>query len=413
MILNRLFALRPDETRRVFGLDVLRAIAILTVVDAHSGAALGPYLTSNLLHQFIPDGVEVFFVLSGFLIGGILIRLYERENEFGWREVQNFWTRRWFRTLPAYYLVLVGLIAFAALRGRATVTASGLPNKQVLASYFVFLQNFNHYIYDFFPETWSLAIEEWSYLLLPTLLMLVSVLTPKRWPRERVMLTVIVLVIMGSNLGRLVQAIRIPLNIPDPELGYRGIVLTRLDAIAYGVLAAWLKQYRPIFWHSRWTQTTGFWLGVSLTVLVALSSSILVLAYYVDWGIHPAYVFYKRSFYFLAIGMSMMLLVPRMDTWQTARGWVSRVVTHISLISYSMYLINLSVIMALIIGKIPTPSIGIAYGKLILFWLLTILLSTIMYRFFEKPMTRLRERFSRKEPNLTETSQPLPTHKNK
>jgi peptidoglycan/LPS O-acetylase OafA/YrhL len=318
--------------------------------------------------------------------------------------VQNFWTRRWFRTLPAYYLVLGGLIAFSILRGWATGTASGLPPKPTLASYIVFLQNFNHYIHDFFPETWSLAIEEWSYLLLPTTLMLVSLLAPKHWPRQRVMLAVILLVIVGSNLGRLVQAIRIPLDIPDPELGYRGIVLTRLDAIAYGVLAAWLKQYRPVFWQSRWARTTGFWLGVGLTVLVAFTSSILVLAFYVDSGVYPAYVFYKRSFYFLAIGLSMMLLVPRMDTWQTGRGWISRAITHISLISYSMYLVNLSVVMALIVGKLPTPSVWVGYGKLALFWLLTILLSTFLYRFFEKPMTLLRERFSRKEPHLVEST---------
>ena len=53
------------------------------------------------------DGVELFFVLSGFLIGGILIRLFEEPKVFGWKELLNFWLRRWFRTLPNYYLVLI------------------------------------------------------------------------------------------------------------------------------------------------------------------------------------------------------------------------------------------------------------------------------------------------------------------
>lgn len=399
-MLNRLFALRPDETRRVFGLDVLRAIAILTVVDAHSAAALGPYFKLSLLHQFIPDGVELFFVLSGFLIGGILIRSYEREPNYGWREISNFWTRRWFRTLPAYYFVLIGLIGFAVLRAKLTGGATGLPPKFTLATYFVFLQNFSHYIGDFFPETWSLAIEEWSYLTLPTLLLLVSAIAPSSWPKRRILLTVILLVIVGSNVGRLIQAIRIPLNIPNPELGYRGIVLTRLDAIAYGVLAAWLKQYKPGFWNGRWAQNTGFWLGLIVTILVAFTSSILILPYYVDGGVYPAYVFYKRSLYFLIMGLSMMMLVPRMSAWETTTGWISRAITHVSLISYSMYLLNLSVVMALLINPIPTTSLFVAYSKIVLFWFLTIILATLLYRLYEKPMTLLRERFSRKEPKL-------------
>ena len=400
-MLNQLFALRPDEKNRVFGLDVLRAIAVLTVVDAHAAVAMGQFAGVNPLHQIIPDGVELFFVLSGFLIGGILIKLFEREPRFGGRTVANFWTRRWFRTLPAYYLVLLGLIAWPVLRAWRSGVGSGLPPKAVLATYFVFLQNFSHDIHNFFPETWSLAIEEWSYLLLPTVLFVVARLAPTSWPKQRVLLTVILLVIVGSNVGRLIQTVRIPINIPNPELGYRGIVLTRLDAIAYGVLAAWLKQYRPAFWAGQWAQRTGFWLGIGLTVLVAFTSSIFILRYYVDLGIYPGYVLYKRSLYFLAMGLSMMLLVPRMDAWKTQSGWFVGVVTHISLISYSMYLLNLSPILGQIINRIPTASAGVAYGKLALFWGLSVLLPTVMYRFYEKPMTSLRDRVSKKEPHLT------------
>jgi peptidoglycan/LPS O-acetylase OafA/YrhL len=399
-MLKKLFTFRPDEQNRVFGLDVLRAIAVLTVVDAHAAGAMGQYAQGNPLHQVIPDGVELFFVLSGFLIGGILIKLYEREPQFNGRVVANFWTRRWFRTLPAYYLVLAGLVAWPALRAWRSGVGTGLPPKPILVQYLVFLQNFNHGVYDFFPETWSLAIEEWSYLLLPVLLIVVTAVAPKTWPKQRVLLTVILLVIVGTNAGRLIQTIRIPITPQDPELGYRGIVLSRLDAIAYGVLAAWIRQYRPQFWTGRWAQQTGFWLGIILTVIVSFTASIFVLRYYVDWGVYPLYVLYKRSLYFLAIGLSMMLLVPRMSAWKTQTGWFVGVITHISLISYSMYLLNLSPILGQIISRIPTPSASAAYGKLALFWGLSVLLPTLVYRFYEKPMTMLRDRFSKKEPHL-------------
>ena len=53
------------------------------------------------------NGVELFFVLSGFLIGGILIKTFQKDNSFGIKTISNFWIRRWFRTLPNYDLILI------------------------------------------------------------------------------------------------------------------------------------------------------------------------------------------------------------------------------------------------------------------------------------------------------------------
>ena len=91
-----------------------------------------------------------------------------------------------------------------------------------------------------------------------------------------------------------------------------------------------------------------------------------------------------------------------MDSWQTSRGWLSRAVTHISLISYSLYLLNLTPIMLTVIERIPTPSIAVGYAKVTLFWGLSVLLSTLLYRFYEKPMTSLRDRISKQEPKQVE-----------
>ncbi|MCY7357794.1 MAG: acyltransferase [Rudanella sp.] len=387
--------------KRVFGLDVLRAAAILIVVDAHSGVALGSFHRGGLLHQFMPDGVELFFVLSGFLIGGILIRTYEQENRMNGSLILNFWTRRWFRTLPNYYFVLILLIVLNLLRAWQSGLPNTLPVKRNLASYFVFLQNFVHYVPDFFPETWSLAIEEWSYITIPLLLLLWDKFRPASWSRQNVVLAVILTVILGTNLLRLVLALQHPIN--DGELGFRGIVLTRLDAIAYGILAAYTKQYYPAFWNSPLARQNAFWFGLTMTILTAFTASVLVLATYVDAGIFSEYVFYKRTLYFSVIGLSMMLLIPRMDAWRTASGLIPRAITHISLISYSLYLLNLSPIMVLLIEQIPTISLAVGYAKVALFWVVCIGLSTLLYKYYELPMTTLRDRLSKREPHLTET----------
>ena len=404
---KNLFSLGPLYTKRVFGLDVMRAIAILIVVDSHATIALKEYYTGAFWHNVLPDGVELFFVLSGFLIGGILIRSYEKNGGFDRKLLLNFWTRRWFRTLPAYYLVLTGLIVTALLRAWRSGLHHTLPPKQTLLSYFVFLQNFNQELVGFFPETWSLAIEEWSYITLPLVLWLLHTLLAARWSRKRIALAMILLVIIGSNLYRFITALQVPIS--AGELGYRGIVITRLDAISYGVLAAYVKYYFPTHWANEGLRRRTLVLGIVLTMLIAFSASVIVLHYYVDMGVYPAYVFYKRTVYFLLIGLSMTLLMPYMDGWRTApASWtrlgVARAITHISLISYSMYLLNLTPVMITVLERIPTTSLTIGWLKIGAFWVIVLILSTLLFKYFEKPVTELRERLSAKEPKLTEPS---------
>ncbi|GAB2561767.1 acyltransferase family protein [Spirosoma aerophilum] len=400
-MLRELFSLDTATAKRVFGLDVMRAAAILIVVDSHATIALKEYYDGSFIHYLLPDGVELFFVLSGFLIGGILIRSYEKKETFDRQLLLNFWTRRWFRTLPNYYLVLGGLIALSLLQAWWNNLHHNLPPAGTLLTYFFFVQNFTRYIPDFFPETWSLAIEEWSYISLPLILWLMHALFSNKWPRQRIVLATILFIILGTNLYRLISAIQIPIS--KGELGYRGIVIARLDAISYGVLAAYVKNYFPAFWRNDTVRRRLGMLGLALTLIAAFTSSIFIIKYYYYVGLFPAYTFYKRTFYFPAIGISMALLMPYMDGWRTATGlWgkfgLARAITHISLISYSMYLLNLTPIMGILIEKIPTTSLAVGWYKVGLFWVLVLGLSTLLFKFFEKPVTQLRERLSAKEP---------------
>ena len=79
-----------ENKPRVYGLDIFRAIAILIVVKEHGR------IVSGDLFELIPsipliDGVELFFVLSGFLIGSILIKIIERENKINLLVLSSFW----------------------------------------------------------------------------------------------------------------------------------------------------------------------------------------------------------------------------------------------------------------------------------------------------------------------------------
>ena len=109
-MIGKLFKLELP-TNRVYGLDILRAMAILFVVFAHGSYLLRKVLPIDLVNIFVLDGVAIFFVLSGFLIGGILIRQFDQRRMDG-RGLSQFWIRRWFRTLPNYYLVLLILVGY-------------------------------------------------------------------------------------------------------------------------------------------------------------------------------------------------------------------------------------------------------------------------------------------------------------
>ncbi len=98
--------LSEQQESRIFGLDILRSSAILLVLCSHGfDPFLAEYFPKLRLLIFM-DGVDLFFVLSGFLIGLILIKQFEKNVDYTFLPIFNFWKRRWRRKLPNYYFIL-------------------------------------------------------------------------------------------------------------------------------------------------------------------------------------------------------------------------------------------------------------------------------------------------------------------
>jgi peptidoglycan/LPS O-acetylase OafA/YrhL len=144
---------------RIFGLDVLRFLAIFMVLLGHS-LAFVPEPIKKSVHPVMLDGVAIFFVLSGFLIGGILIRILNKENAITFPNLVDFWKIRWMRTRPAYLVVLIFLLCYTAI-----VYPDKIPPQWF--KFFFFAQNLFVQRPGFFAEAWSLSIEEWFYLSVP------------------------------------------------------------------------------------------------------------------------------------------------------------------------------------------------------------------------------------------------------
>ena len=372
---NQLAEALPSHPGRIFGLDLLRAGAILITVFGHAAMLVPPaYRSAHNVAISAIDGVNIFFVLSGYLIGGILLKaLLNPAKPFS---LGHFWMRRWLRTLPAYLVVLGGLLLVGAVQHR-------LPPG--VARYLWFGQNLTTPHPDFFPEGWSLAIEEWFYLLFPLGVLLGAALLPsRRWAFAGTIALFLVL----PPLFKYYQYHQ-GLGLANWDAYYRRVVAARLDAIALGVLACYLQHYHATAW--RWLRGHGPKLAGGLLLITFL---------YPKLG--PQVLFYNIWLRPLLECLTVLLVLPFLSQLRYPRYTAAmRGVTLLSSISYSLYLLNKSVLIKLVVlplnQAVFTPHLGAAGWVVgyLLFWVLLFGGAWLLYTYVEQPGMRLRDSFDK------------------
>lgn len=355
---------------RIFGLDILRAFAILSVVIAHGLPILTAAETD---FPWIPtgDGVDLFFALSGYLIGGILISAFVTPAPLGFRDYTHFLKRRWFRTLPNYYLIL-GLNALFAYYGW------NMGHLKFWSwRFLLFSQNLGWRFEGFFWESWSLCVEEWFYFTFPLALLLTFAIFRKPAHRKWLFLAMAVAFVLIPLLLRAIHySPQIDRYIWDTE--FRKVVIHRLDAIAMGLVMAWISRFSPQFWRTaRWPM---FILGMALFL-------------FMDHYRQPVTTHYAQVGVFLLSSISYALWLPLFAHIQTAPRWIRIPIQHISLISYSMYLIHLALVSEVIQKWYqPTTAVG-AWQTYLLYLTIVTAASTLLYHAWERPMMNLRDRW--------------------
>ena len=354
--------------RRIFGLDLLRACAILFVLVEHGDRFVSkPFKVYSSLLSF--DGVSVFFVLSGFLIGGILIKTLDRKPAT--RSVLfDFWIKRWLRTVPPYILTLVVVMLLDSFSAEFKLTYYKL--------YPFFLQNLAWEHPYVFMEAWSLSVEEWFYLLIPPAVFLLIRLG--LGSSKSLLVTAASVLILSTAYRYYKYAYMPPMNELAWDQDYRKVVVMRLDSIMYGVIAAYLKFYIGSWWPKY--RTSLLVVGLALFALTRLPFNYAAV--------------YGCVWYFSLCSLSVMLMLPFMSTWETAAGFVPRLLTRISLISYSLYLLNFSIVGKRIVYplllhlNLTETNTPLGYAC---FWMFTLFLAILMYNYFEIPVMNLRSRF--------------------
>jgi peptidoglycan/LPS O-acetylase OafA/YrhL len=370
--------LKIDYSNRIFGLDVMRTTAILFVVCSHALWVFPETEGSfySLLRLSGVMGVEIFFVLSGFLIGRILFRIFTND-QFKPKHLFYFLIRRWFRTLPNYYLILVINIFVVFYLGRE------LP--ETLWLYFGFFQNFTFGMDIFFTESWSLPIEEFAYILGPLLLYLL-VLPKFKISRKVIFLLVTLFIILFFLATKFIyNSIHGATSLEFWNINLKAVVLYRIDAIYYGVLAAFISISFSKSWNTY--KSLFFFLALFLFALMHVIIGQL--------GMNPETTpLFLNVFYLPLCSIFIAFSLPVLSSIKSASAMILKPITFISIVSYSMYLLHYSIILQLMHFILDIDENSFMY-KLVFsvgYVLITIVFSYCLYRFYEKPLMDIRDK---------------------
>jgi peptidoglycan/LPS O-acetylase OafA/YrhL len=346
------------STDHIAVLDGLRAIAVLLVLWSHSLVVTDQLRPLRLLGYVLQPGylgVDVFFVLSGFLITRILLA-----NKVRRRPVGNFLMRRLLRIFPIYYLTLlvVGIVRPGPYVWWCAIYLSNF--------YFAFT-----HVSVFGPlgHTWSLAVEEHFYLIWP---FAVHGLTMRQ--SRAVALWGFIPLALGSALVILALGTRVPAT----KLIYMG-TMCRASSLAVGALFAY---------HERWLRADGRRLWTLAAALFVPAAIILPAGEFMFDAWIPLT---KMVGFSLMCGAILAAVIALRDSslWPAAR-LRGGVLTFIGRISYGVYLYHAPIFVYLGVVKDGRPSV-IAAG---IAWATVFAVATVSFYCIERPILQLKERFA-------------------
>ena len=288
---------------RTIELDFLRGIAIIAVMGYHfhtvaTGFRVIPIIQYPFTH-FGREGVNLFFTLSGFLVGGLLLRQYASTGVI---DARRFIVRRIFKIWPAYYV----LIAFHMVAGRHPLSTFAVQN----------LTHLQNYLGTSISQTWSLAVEEHFYLLLPALLLLFA-----RWKlRANAILAMLGLICLVVLIGRSITVANGGLDAAFFQTQYR------IDSLLAGVMLAAVYWMKPDLYR-RLAQKKGMLLAIVgfLVAWLAFATRHDALDESIGYTIQ-------------ATGYVALIVLMLEHTGAMARGWLFRAIAWVGVYSYGIYL---------------------------------------------------------------------------
>lgn len=363
---------RPD---RLPGLDLLRSIAIVWVMLFHSFLVDGLGPRFEWLSRFGWAGVDIFFVLSGFLIGSQLLRALRRGEPL---RLGSFYARRAWRILPAFFTVLAVYVAFPALR-----EAPGLAPWWQFATFTLNLL-VDYGRHQAFSHAWSLCVEEHFYLLFP----LLAWWATRRPSATRFIGLCVVLVGGGLALRSGVwlhdDATQPPRNWFIEDLYYP--TWMRLDGLLAGVMLAALRVYRPVQWQ-RWQARPT---PVLLAGLALAAAALWLFRDRTGWAANTF------GWPLLSSGFGLLVLSATSPRGVLGR-WAVPGAGGIAAISYSLYLSHKLAMHAVDTWLAPHLPFG-GVALFLVYAAVIVAVGAALHHVVERPGLALRDRLARGTP---------------
>lgn len=364
----------PSPPSRHPGLDTLRALAIVIVMLYHLTAF------GELPRRIFPVtyfgwlGVDLFFVLSGFLIGQQVLRPYCSGRRLS---IPDFYRRRAFRILPAYFTVLA--LYFLVPEWRES------PRLSPLWKFLTFTMNFGiSFKQHAFSQAWSLCVEEHFYLVLPFIVVWLM-----RHPSPRITAALLGSIILGGIALRAFLVLHCPDSVWT-DIYYPSY--TRLDGLVVGVALATLRTFRPAAWRSLMSR------GHSLLVLGALCVACVIWMFHHEnfgsstglaaWGV-------VIGFPLLALGLGLITASSI-----SANGLLARIkipgAETLATLAYCLYLTHKEV-GHLILTRCPRVTVSQGPSSWLLYAVSCFAAAWLLHIAVERPFLRLRDRAPRHE----------------
>lgn len=356
----------------------MRAIAVMLVIKHHWGPfKLDSVIADFIMSKLLPSGafaVDVFFVLSGFLITGILLKAVNEANGVPFKTIlKNFVVRRALRIFPIYYCCLLVLFIFNYPGVRHDIL--------ILSTYTTNFLIFKQLAWNTMGYTWTLAVEEQFYLLWP----LVILFVPRKY-----LWHIIIFFIAGSSI---ISAIM------ENRFGFFATTLpfNCFNAFAIGGALAYSMQNGK---HETLVKRV-----FVLLLPVAIAAYVLTLS-----GINT--LFFRLTYSIIAVNIIIYVLKPQHNRL-TRFILNNRLTTGMGKISYGMYLYHALIpffyyrILHVLEGRLhlSTHFIGLLYYPYlaeVLEFILLILLSIASYKLIEMPFLRLKRHFEYSRASIPE-----------
>lgn len=340
--------------RRLPSLDMLRGLAALAVVLPHLILSAHPRHGTEIFEAIAVLGVEVFFVLSGFVLAPQILMCLARPSL-----LPTFLVRRWARTVPPFVLALCIV----------SLMTDHFGSNDFLR-YLIYCQNLfkQHNTYDYFTVAWSLSVEEWFYILFPMCLIAISPLLRRD---QRTAVVAAVTFIVAVTITRTIFG-----NYAEWGADVRRVVLFRIDSIAYGFLLYILIG----------TPRAG------VSFIGAMASA--VLAFFALWGAANHIAVAEAAFPLTAAvyGCFSLVLALSLNDWIARSRILTWTSTFAGRISYSTYLFHSIFAMVLMDRLAPMP---LAYRAAITLGV-TIVFCTVLYYAYEKPILAARPQYGKR-----------------